>query len=133
MDYDGTKHVNDMAFGQSGEGLLVEKLRMNPDFLPGLSIVAELDDQIVGHILFFPIKIKDAGKIHTSLALAPMSVLPEYQGQGIGAQMITAGLQEARQLGFRSVIVLGHPGYYPRFGFAPASKWDIKTTYAVPS
>lgn len=61
-----------------------------------------------------------------------MSVLPAYQRKGIGGQMIFAGLEEARQLGFRSVIVLAHPGYYQRFGFAPAGQWNIKTTYDVP-
>src|SRR5687768_12754433 len=118
-DFEGTKKVNDLAFGRQSEGLLVEKLRMNQAFISQLSLVAEVSDEIVGHILFFPIKIKNGWQSHASLALAPMSVLPEFQRNGIGGELITKGLEVARALGFKSVIVLGHFEYYPKFGFEP--------------
>ncbi len=131
-DYKEIKNINDLAFEQADEGLLIEKLRLNPDFINKLSIVAEFNDKIVGHILFFPIKIQNDSKKHESLALAPMSVLPGFQNKGIGGQLITKGLEIAKELGFKSVIVLGHKDYYPKFGFLPASRWRIKAPFDVP-
>jgi putative acetyltransferase len=131
-DYLGIKQVNDLAFGQPNEGLLVEKLRLNTNYIEKLSLVAEYNDRIIGHILFFPIKVQDDSKYHDSLALAPMSVTPEFQNKGIGGQLICKGLEIAAQLGFKSVIVLGHKDYYPRYGFVPASKWRIKAPFELP-
>jgi putative acetyltransferase len=131
-DYIGIKMVNDLAFSQPNEGLLIEKLRLNAHFIDKLSIVAELENRIVGHILFFPIKVIGESIKYNSLALAPMSVLPEFQNKGIGGQLIGKGLEIAKNLGFKSVIVLGHKNYYPKFGFAPASKWAIKAPFDVP-
>jgi predicted N-acetyltransferase YhbS len=124
--------VNDLAFGQANEGLLVEKLRNTPDYIPGLSLVAIYDNKIVGHILFYPITINNENAKYTSLTLAPMSVLPEYQKKGIGSELVKQGLNRARDLGFSSVIVLGHAEYYPRFSFKPASFYGIKLPFDVP-
>lgn len=131
-DFEGIKKVNDLAFGQENEGVLVEKLRENPAFKKQLSLIAEIDVKVIGHILFFPIWIIYGETKHQSLALAPMSVLPDFQKMGIGSQMVSAGLGVAKELGFKSVIVLGHPDYYPRFGFSPASHWNIKAPFDVP-
>ena len=131
-DYPAIKAINDLAFGHSNEGILVEKLRNTPDFIPDMSMVAESGDKIIGHILFYPVKINDGDMAHTSLALAPMSVHPAYQRGGVGKALVKEGLKRARDLGFSSVIVLGHPEYYPRFGFKPASAFGIKTPFKVP-
>ncbi|MCQ1534487.1 N-acetyltransferase [Methanosarcina sp. KYL-1] len=132
-DYPGISEVNDLAFGQPAEGKLVEKLRKNPKFVPRLSLVAETEGKIVGHILFFPIIIKSAnGKEKETISLAPVSVLPEFQKQGIGGELIKEGLKACRELGYDSVIVLGHPEYYPRFGFEPTVKWGIKDPFGAP-
>jgi putative acetyltransferase len=131
-DYLAVKKVHDQAFGQPNEGLLVEKLRLNPDFIPALSLVAEMDGSIIGHILFFPIKVKGPAASYDALALAPMAVLPDLQKKGMGGQLITKGLETAQALGFRSVIVVGHPEYYPRFGFVPASRWGIQAPFDLP-
>jgi putative acetyltransferase len=131
-DYTGIRLANDLAFAQPDEGILVEKLRLKSGFIDKLSIVAGLNDRIIGHILFFPIKIISDSKHHDSLALAPMCVIPEFQNKGIGGQLITKGLRDAAELGFKSVIVLGHRNYYPRFGFVPASKWKIKAPFELP-
>jgi putative acetyltransferase len=131
-DYLGIDEVNERAFGQTNEGALIRKLRSTPKFIPELSLIAEAQGQIVGHILFFPIEIRGDSGIFSSLALAPMSVLPEFQKQGIGSRLVQEGLKRAARLGFTSVIVLGHAEYYPRFGFLKASRWGIQAPFKVP-
>ncbi len=127
--------VNESAFKQLDEADLVNALRTNAQaFIPELSLVATVDGRVVGHILFTRCWIDDgAGHSVESLALAPMAVLPELQKQGIGDRLVRAGLDRARSLGFRSVIVLGHARYYPRFGFTPADQWDIRPPFEVPA
>ncbi|RPJ69729.1 MAG: N-acetyltransferase [Alphaproteobacteria bacterium] len=133
-DYLAIKEVNDLAFGQLNEGKLVEDLRKNPKFVTELSLVAEANGKIVGHILFFPIVIKlAAGKEKETISLAPLAVRPEFQKQGIGHGLIREGLKACRQLGYDSVIVFGHPEYYPKFGFRPAGTWSIKDTFGAPA
>lgn len=127
--------LNHSAFGQDNEANLVDALRRNPTvFVPELSIVATDNNKIIGHILFTKINIKDNdGNMNDSLGLAPMAVKPEMQKKGIGGKLIKKGLEVAKELGFKSVIVLGHENYYPKFGFEPAGKWNIKAPFDVPS
>lgn len=132
-DYQKITQVNNLAFGQPNEGKLVENLRKNPNFIPGLSLVAEIDEKIVGYILFFPIKIKSiSGKQKHTASLAPMAVIPEFQRQGIGRQLIKRGLEACMETGYDSVVVLGHPEYYPKFGFKQAWTWRIKDPFGAP-
>jgi putative acetyltransferase len=131
-DFGKVKEVLDLAFGQAGEGKLVEKLRDNPEFIPELSLVAEFKKEIIGYILFFPIRIKSDKNKSGSLALAPMAVLPLHQRSGVGTQLVEEGLARTRELGYGSVVVVGHPRFYPRFGFVPASRWKIKAPFDVP-
>lgn len=133
-DFSEVYEVNNLAFGQENEAKLVDALRNNSAaFVPELSIVATANGKIVGHILFTKIHIKDnKGNMNESLGLAPMAVRPEWQKSGIGGQLIREGFELARALGFKSVIVLGHEHYYPKFGFEPAAKWDIKAPFDVP-
>jgi predicted N-acetyltransferase YhbS len=91
-----------------------------------------MDDDLVGYVLFFPIKIVDGKLEHESIALAPVSVHPKHQKKGIGSALIKEGLTRCKKEGFQSVIVLGHPEYYPRFGFRPASNWKISAPFDVP-
>jgi predicted N-acetyltransferase YhbS len=131
-DYVSISEVNDLAFSQKNEGRLILALRKTQEFIPELSLVAEVGGKVVGHILFYPIKIKNNDASYDSLCLAPMAVLPEYQRQRIGSQLVKEDLKRARDLGFKSVIVLGHAAYYPRFGFEPASRWGIRPPFEVP-
>lgn len=131
-DTSAITRVNDQAFGQPNEGKLIENLRRSENFIGALSLVAESEGKVVGHILFTKIKIVHESGQADSLALAPMSVLPAHQNQNIGSQLVKEGLKRATDLGYRSVIVLGHPAFYPRFGFQPASKWHIRCPFAVP-
>jgi predicted N-acetyltransferase YhbS len=131
-DYPKIREVNDLAFGQENEGRLIEKLRQTENFIPELSLVAEINNEVVGHILFYPVLIRSDSSKFQSLSLGPMAVTPEHQRQGIGSQLVKEGLEAAKTFGHRSVIVVGHPEYYPRFGFKPASQWKIKVPFDVP-
>lgn len=130
-DYKNVYEVNCLAFQQESESKLIEKIRKGENFVPELSLVAEIDDEIVGHILFSRIKVV-GDSVFDSLALAPMAVIPEFQKQGIGSKLIKKGIEKAKEMGFDSIIVLGHKEYYPKFGFQRASKWDIKCPFEVP-
>jgi putative acetyltransferase len=133
-DFKGIYKLNSLAFGQENEAKLVNLLRNSSAFIPELSLVATSNNNIIGHILFTKIKIIDNnGNENDSLALAPMAVRKDSQKQGIGGQLIMQGLYIAKELGYKSVIVLGHEHYYPKFGFVPAGKWKIKPPYDVPS
>jgi len=107
-DHAKIKEINDRAFEQEDESSLVDKLRKKDQFIPELSLVAETDKTVIGHILFYPVKINSANQKHTTLSLGPMAVLPEYQKKGIGGKLINEGLKLANEFGFRSVIVVGH-------------------------
>jgi predicted N-acetyltransferase YhbS len=111
---------------------LVARLRDSSAFVPELSLVAEADGVCVGHILFTRLPIRDGKTEFPSLALAPLSVRPDFQRRGIGSALIREGHRLARDLGFGSAIVLGHPGYYPRFGYRPTLVFGIRSPFAVP-
>lgn len=133
-DFRAVYAINQEAFGQDDEAKLVDALRKSDAFIPQLSLVATIADEIVGHILFTKIKIiaNDQNEFD-SLALAPMAVKSGFQKQGIGGQLIKHGLSIATELGYQSVIVLGHEHYYPKFGFVAADKWNIKAPFDVPA
>ncbi|HEY9262006.1 N-acetyltransferase [Chitinophaga sp.] len=125
--------VEAAAFQREEEATLVDQLRAGAAFIPGLSLVAEIDHQIVGHILFTRLQIKSGEALLSGiLALAPVAVLPAYQSMGIGGSLIRKGLEVAREMGYKAVIVLGHEHYYPKFGFMPAVKWNIRAPMEVP-
>ncbi len=110
------RSIHEAAFGRPDEADLVDNLRAEGVVLAAL--VAELEDRIVGHILFSRMSIETAGRSVPAAALAPLSVLPEHHRRGVGGQLIRQGLDALRRQGERIVLVLGHPDYYPRFGFS---------------
>lgn len=116
-DYAGIHEVNRRAFGREAEADLVDKLRLAPAYVAELEYVAESKDRIVGHVFFSMAHIRTEMESIPVLALAPMAVLPECQHKGIGYNLLTEALKKAKSLGYRAVIVVGHPGYYSRFGF----------------
>jgi len=120
--------VNSAAFETNAEADLVNRLRnCGVDFL---SLIAKLDEEIVGHILFTEVTLENSDlKI---IGLAPMAVKPKYQNSGIGSVLVKQGLKECIANGYKAVIVLGHPNYYPKFGFVPSIKFGIKSGYDVP-
>jgi len=127
---DSIRYVNEQAFGSKEEVEIVEKLR-NRAVLT-LSLVAVQDGEIVGHIAFSPVMIESASSDFEAITLAPMSVLPTYQRQGIGSQLVYAGLKECRKIGHDIIVVLCHPTYYPRFGFIPAKQKGITCEFEAP-
>src|SRR5690606_25984042 len=137
-DHDAVFHVIEKAFENEiytdhQEHFLVERLRKSAAFVPELALVAELDGKVVGYILLTKIRIVNEHGNITSLALAPVAVLPTYQRKGIGGRLIGAAHEKATELGFGSVVLLGHEKYYPRFGYEPADKFGIKLPFDVPA
>ncbi|MGW6385149.1 GNAT family N-acetyltransferase, partial [Peribacillus butanolivorans] len=118
-------------FSDKKEHELVYRIRKSDAFIPYLSLVA-VNKEIVGHILLSKIKINNDNQFAESLALAPVSVLPAYQNKGIGRLLTLEALKKAKELEYNSVVVLGHPEYYPKFGFEKASLWGIKAPFEVP-
>lgn len=108
---------------------LVTALRAGDAFVPELSLIAEIDGKMVGHILFTKAKVGS----DTVLVLAPLSVLPEFQKQGIGTALIQEGHKIAREMGYQYALVLGSDTYYPRLGYLPAVQFGIEIPDGMPS
>ena len=124
--------LNRLAFGQPAEADLVDRLRAAGRATVSL-VAVDPTAGVVGHILFSPVTLDPAPNPAPSwLGLAPMAVLPERQRQGVGTALVHAGLAAARRTGATAVVVLGHPEYYPRFGFAPASRFGLRCVYDAP-
>lgn len=122
-DAAAVRRVNQRAFDQPTEANLVDRLRQECD--EALSLVAD-DDGIVGHILFTPVVVESAGRQIVGMGLAPMAVMPERQRQGLGSGLVRRGLEILRERSCPFVVVVGHPEYYPRFGFQPGSAHGLR-------
>lgn len=142
-DYKAVFEVIEQAFKKSEhsdhqEHFLVEKLRKSKNFIPALSIVAEFADDetgekyIAGHILFTKVRIENGSESFESLALAPVSVKPEYQNRGIGGHLIAFGHLIAQEMGYKSVVLVGHENYYPKFGYRKSFNFEISFPFDVP-
>lgn len=130
-DREVIRRINEAAFGRREEADIIDKLCQSCSNL--LSLVAVADELPVGHILFSPVTIETRavssdgpGEPILGMGLAPMAVLPEHQRAGIGSQLVREGLKRLRAASIPFVIVVGHPEYYPRFGFEPASRYGIQ-------
>ena len=126
------KAFANMEFSDKDEQFLVERLRKSDVFIPELSLVAECKGEVVGHILLTKLKIVNGEREFESLSLAPVSVFPEFQNKGIGSRLIKAAHKKAKELGCKSVILVGHENYYPRFGYELTSKFGITFPYDFP-
>ena len=130
QDREAVREAHIRAFGQSQEADIVDTLRRDCSEL--LSLVALRGDQVVGHILFSPVTIENEDGTVRGTGLAPMAVLPEHQREGIGSELVRTGIEKLRIMGCPFVIVLGHPEYYPRFGFEVASRYGVRCAWDVP-
>lgn len=126
-DVAAVRALNRRAFGQDLEGDIVDALRSNGASV--LSLVATRNGQVVGHILYSPVSV---GGDVTGAALGPMSVLPEHQRRGIGSQLVETGNRRLKEAGCPFILLVGHPDFYPRFGFTPASSHGIVCEWEVP-
>jgi putative acetyltransferase len=129
-DEEAIRRVNDQAFGQTDESRIVDAVRQAGH--AAVSLVAVDGGRVVGHILFTPVSIESQEADGLAVALGPMSVLPDLQRRGIGTRLVRAGLHACARIGGRVVVVIGHPGFYPRFGFRPASRFELRSNYDVP-
>src|SRR5688572_30156780 len=121
--------VNEAAFESSTEADIVDALRAKGVEL--VSLVAERDGVVLGHILFSSVLLADYGELKL-MGLGPMAVLPRHQREGIGSALVREGLMRCAQVGVHAIAVVGHPQYYPRFGFAAASRYGLRCVYDVP-
>jgi putative acetyltransferase len=125
-DIPAIRDVNRRAFGQEQEANIVDALRSSGN--ASLSLVAALDDQVIGHIMYSPVEVGPA----RGAGLGPMAVVPEHQRQGVGSKLVEAGNEHLKDCGCPFIVVLGHPEYYPRFGFIPARVLGISCEWKVP-
>jgi putative acetyltransferase len=129
-DIAAIRALNEAAFGQPFEADLVDALRREAD--PFISLVAERDGVVVGHICFSPVTVAADDGSRGYVGLGPMAVAPAVQNQGIGSRLVNAGLDECRRRSLKLVVVVGHAAFYPRFGFEPASRLALTCEYDVP-
>ena len=127
-DAPAVREVNERAFGTPLEAGIVDALRGSEG---SISLVATSGDLVVGHILFTPVTVDSSADVRVA-GLAPMAVLPDYQRAGIGSRLVKAGLDACRRRGYAAVVVLGHPEYYPRFGFTRADAHGLSCEFPVP-
>ncbi len=128
-DRSAVRAVNEAAFDSSAEADLVDVLHGGSTEV--ISLVAERDDVVVGHILFSQVTLTGHRPLNL-MGLGPMAVTPQQQRTGVGSALVREGLARCKQHGVAAVVVLGHPDYYPRFGFVPASRFSIRCEYDVP-
>ncbi len=128
-DEAAVRAVNEAAFEAPAEARLVDVLR--EQVRPVISLVAQVGDAIVGHIMFSPVVLPGHPELRI-MGLGPMAVSPGHQRKGIGSELVRAGLDRCRETGFGAVVVLGHPAFYPRFGFTPSVRFGIGCEYEVP-
>jgi putative acetyltransferase len=130
LDQTGVRTVNLAAFETAAEADLVDILHDRVQ--PIISLIAEIEGKVIGHIMFSPVYLSTDPLLQL-MGLAPMAVLPELQHGGVGSKLVAAGLECCRRDGVAAVVVLGHPKYYPRFGFSPAVDFEIACEYEVPA
>jgi len=131
-DYQDIYKINREAFGGYNEAMLVANLRSTNNFIPGLSLVAEIEGQVVGYILFSRVLLETQDGELPILALAPLAVIPKHQNQGVGTALVKQGLKVCLQYGEKVVVVLGHADFYPRFGFTQACSKGVQAPFPVP-
>ncbi len=130
QDATAIRLVNEQAFDGTAEANASDALRRRG--AATLSLVAVHADRVVGYLLFSDVTIEGADRSWPAWGLAPLAVLPEYQRRGIGSALMDAGLDECRRLGCERIVVLGHPDYYPRFGFERASQYGVRFEFEAP-
>lgn len=125
-DHDAIRAVNLAAFDNPAEAGLVEQMRETSERGDLISLVAELDGEIVGHALFSPARVENGDQIEMVMLLGPIAVTPAHQRCGIGSALMTQGILRVKERGYGLIVLIGHPEYYPRFGFVPARQHGLE-------
>ena len=128
-DHNVIRRIHILAFPSSAEAMLVDDLRIQAR--PTIGLVADHEGDQIGHILFSRVSLQGHPELRL-VGLAPMAVVPEHQRKGVGSALVEAGLAQCREQGYNAVVVLGHPEFYPRFGFLPASRFGIGNDFGAP-
>ncbi len=128
-DRAAVRRVEEAAFGRAGEADLVDALRERPG---ALSLVAREGEEVIGHLLLTAATVEAGAAPWQALGLGPMAVAPPRQRRGVGSALVRTALERARAAGAELIVVLGHPEYYPRFGFAPAARLGLRCKWPVP-
>lgn len=133
-DYKYVYNLNFAAFeNRDDEAKLVERIRFTEGFIRELSLVADVQGEIMGHILLSKAKVIQSNNEKEVIVLAPIAVKPDFQKKGIGRKLIEESLGRAKDLGYGLVLLIGHPTYYSKFGFQPARNYGLELTqYKVP-
>lgn len=132
-DLNDVLRIETEAFGNSKEAKLVNDLLTDDSAKPLLSLLAVDDDEAIGHILFTRVRITGREDLLSAMILAPLAILPDAQGKGVGGELVKEGLRQLSESKIDLVFVLGHPGYYPRFGFRPAGVLGFDAPYPIPA
>ena len=122
-----------VAYSNHREHLMVERLRTTAAYLPSLSLLAEIEEEAVGHVLLTRACIHNQRASVATLALAPLSVVPEFQGRGVGKALVTTAHRQAAALGFGTIVLVGLPTYYPAFGYEPLRGYPITLPFDAPA
>lgn len=130
-DINDILYVERVAFNKDKEAELTKSMIFDPTATPRLSLLAYIEGQPAGHILFTAVHLTSNPSVKAQI-LAPLAVVPKYQKQGVGAALIKEGLTILKKSGVDLVFVLGHPTYYPRSGFVPAGKYGFEAFYPIP-
>lgn len=131
-DYQSIKQIYYKSFGRDDEARAIEGLRTYMRYIAEFSLIAEMENRIVGHCLFFPVRIVRNHIKFASLALAPICVHPEYYGENIETRLLEAGISIAEEIGCTSILAIGSWEFFSKFGFELAQKWNIKACFNVP-
>jgi len=120
------------AFGGGDDEIgLIDSLRASSGFVSNLSLVAEFHRRIVGHVLLTKVRLLQGSTSKEILALAPMAVVPSQSHRGIGSELVQAAIKQAKELGYKAIVVVGDPEFFQRFGFTEASRWGLETNLSV--
>jgi len=131
-DINDVLFVEKEAFGYDKEANLVKDLLSDPSAKPLYSFLAFNNERAVGHVLFTSARLEGAQNVVSISLLAPLAVIPDFQNQGVGGKLIEHGIQQLTSAGIDLIFVLGHPGYYPRYGFKPAGVQGFEAPYPIP-